>query len=117
MPHATVVQTMGSRAREYAAIQAELTEVNQRATALRRRRAEVGEHLRQHMIRNGVDAYSGITLRSLEPRRRTPRLSAAEKRASAVALFRSIGVTRPEDFWEELQTTQQPAAADDDGEA
>lgn len=99
--------------REINSIKEELKRINQRAKLLRTQKKEAESRLYRYMLRNDLEKYEGITLKSIEPKQPRPRKPVKAKKKDALALFYEVGIPDPDSFWEEFQQTQKYV----DGEA
>ena len=92
---------------EIQSIEKEERRLRFRAKKLREQKRKAQNHLYQYMESQEIEAYKGITKRSVQPRVRRPRKKIKDKKRDALALFRTTGIPDPESFWNEFQKTQK----------
>lgn len=93
--------------REIDSLNAEIKRLNAHLKQLREQRKIVQGHLHGHMTRQDLDKYQGHTIKSVTPRQAKPRKTESRKKADAIELFRQVGITDPEEFFDEFRATQK----------
>jgi hypothetical protein len=92
---------------EINSITAEIKRLNVHIKKLREQKKEAEFHLYEYMVRNEIDRYKNITIKSVTPKPKIKRKTLKEKKRDAVRLFHEIGVPDPENFWDQFQSTQK----------
>ena len=102
-----------SYAREINSLNTEIKRLNGKLKSLREQKKKAESNLYYRMQRDGSQKIEGITIKSVTPKERKKRKPISQKKADAIDLFKEIGVTDPEDFWEEFQATQTYAEGEE----
>ncbi len=93
--------------KEIESINTEAKRLNDRLKLLRSQKHRIEVYLYDGMVRNNMEKYGKITLKSITPREKKPRKSTKAKRSDAISLFRDVGIHDPEEFWNDFQATQK----------
>ena len=102
-----------SYAREINSLNTEIKRLNGKLKSLREQKKKAESNLYYRMQRDGSQKIEGITIKSVTPKERKKRKPISQKKADAINLFKEIGVTDPEDFWDEFQATQTYAEGEE----
>lgn len=95
----------------------ELKRINEHAKHLRDQRTKTMNGLHQYMLSNNLEQVTygkkTISIKKCEPKCRTKSKPKKQKKADAIQLFREVGIPNPEQFYEELESSQKVQSTDD----
>lgn len=95
----------------------ELKRINEHAKRLRAQKTKTMNGLHQYMLSNNLEQVSygnkTFSIKKCEPKTRTKSKPKKQKKADAIQLFREVGIPNPEQFYEELESSQKVQSTND----